>query len=334
MIPLVLIPFVCMLLMYIFCLFEDEELRPPCGLHVLGFKGCQVQIAWNPMVFDDTLDKHIIINLWNYKTSREYVVDPDTVSAMISFLPKTKNFVTVSVRTSTKCGKPSDVFIFQAPAQVIPKPRNLNAHQLGNSSVLLIWEKPEISAGALRGYSIHYYDQRGRRRSLTTKSNQCEIRHLISGLIQGIPYFFSVKTISVAGISEPITEEIILKPHVSSKPDMPTFEHEIVETDLFDLDLEEPCSSSEILTFIDENNTTKKKALKVTWLPDLKGNPGDRFSVQYRKKGESIFRCSGVEEERNFILLTTFHDNDYEVYVTSVDGSFSNDSRIQDIRFL
>ena len=43
--------------------------------------------------------------------------------------------------------------------------------------------------------------------------------------------------------------------------------------------------------------------IKVTWQPDIKGNPGSHFYVQYRKSGEIHFRSTNEELNEDSVVV-------------------------------
>ena len=72
--------------------------------------------------------------------------------------------------------------------------------------------------------------------------------------------------------------------------------------------------------------------IKVTWLPNVDGNPGSHFYVQYRRKGETIFEKSAEEFDEEFLVLRGFDTGQiYEMRVVSVDGDLSTASQIEEM---
>ena len=72
--------------------------------------------------------------------------------------------------------------------------------------------------------------------------------------------------------------------------------------------------------------------IKVTWQPDIKGNPGSHFYVQYRKSGEIHFRSTNEELNEDSVVVDDLEfDQFYDFRVVAVDGRFETPSQIQDV---
>ncbi|XP_022257142.1 neuroglian-like [Limulus polyphemus] len=72
--------------------------------------------------------------------------------------------------------------------------------------------------------------------------------------------------------------------------------------------------------------------LKVTWLPALEGHPGSYFYVQYRSKGESLWKNTTAELETDYTVVMGLERNTlYEMRVVSVDGPFETPSLIVEV---
>ena len=73
-------------------------------------------------------------------------------------------------------------------------------------------------------------------------------------------------------------------------------------------------------------------ALKITWHPNVDGQPGSHFFVQFRRKGETIFEKSEDEFDENFLFLRGLEPNQlYEIRIVVVDGDFFTESHIEEL---
>ena len=73
-------------------------------------------------------------------------------------------------------------------------------------------------------------------------------------------------------------------------------------------------------------------AIKIVWHPNVEGQPGSHFFVQYRRKGETIFEKSDDELDENFLILRGLEPNQlYEIRVVVVDGDFFTESDVEEV---
>ncbi|XP_044753750.1 neuroglian-like isoform X2 [Coccinella septempunctata] len=314
------------------------ELGPPTGLKILGCKATCVHLGWTPRVFDDLLGKKVIIKIWNDIVRREYSVDADQISAWVPFIPNSKNSVSIAFASNTHEGEYSNVIQFRAPDRTDianSSPQNFKVRQLGNSSVLLSWKKPEILIGWLKRYIIEYNQTTTGPKHIVKSftSEDEEVSYKITDLKHGY-YEFHLRTENSFGISNRSSASITLVHHISSPPKPPCFSWAVIETGETELDFEEACCSSEIVV-INECRRFKKKVLKIQWHPNSSGNPGDRFLVRYRQKGQGKFMSTDVQEQQMYTVIDVLKKQQvYEVFVTSVDGRFSTDSGIQEVHII
>lgn len=73
-------------------------------------------------------------------------------------------------------------------------------------------------------------------------------------------------------------------------------------------------------------------AVKIVWHPNVEGQPGSHFFVQYRRKGETLFAKSDDEFDENFLILRGLEPNQlYEIRAVVVDGDFFTESDVEEV---
>ena len=73
-------------------------------------------------------------------------------------------------------------------------------------------------------------------------------------------------------------------------------------------------------------------AIKVVWHPNVDGQPGSHFFVQYRRKGETIYIKSEDEFDENYIILRGLEPNQlYEIRAVVVDGDYFTESDPEEV---
>ena len=73
-------------------------------------------------------------------------------------------------------------------------------------------------------------------------------------------------------------------------------------------------------------------AIKIVWHPNVDGQPGSHFFVQWRRKGETIYEKSEDEFDENFIILRGLEPNQlYEIRVVVVDGEYFTESDPEEV---
>jgi len=71
---------------------------------------------------------------------------------------------------------------------------------------------------------------------------------------------------------------------------------------------------------------------KVTWQPQVDGNPGSHFYVQYRKKTETQWYMSDQQLNENYVVVQGLEQDDvYQFRVVAVDGEYGTPSLTQDV---
>lgn len=68
---------------------------------------------------------------------------------------------------------------------------------------------------------------------------------------------------------------------------------------------------------------------KVTWVPNTSGTPGSHFFVEYRKVGKPSFEKTNPQTNLDNIEVSLDPNQEYEIRVVSVDGTFETPSKLQ-----
>ena len=72
--------------------------------------------------------------------------------------------------------------------------------------------------------------------------------------------------------------------------------------------------------------------VKVTWQPQIEGNPGSHFFVQYKKESQAQFEDSRDELNKDSIVIRGLdYDETYLFRVVAVDGVHSTPSEVESI---
>ena len=67
--------------------------------------------------------------------------------------------------------------------------------------------------------------------------------------------------------------------------------------------------------------------IKITWQPQIEGNPGSHFYVQYKKEMATQYKSSGEELNEDSIVITGLDpDETYDFRVVAVDGDHETPS--------
>lgn len=74
-------------------------------------------------------------------------------------------------------------------------------------------------------------------------------------------------------------------------------------------------------------------SIKVIWMPAVDGATGMNFFVKYRIKSESSWILTHHEEVNDFVIVRQLLPSQlYEMVMVSIDGEFSAESQIQEIK--
>lgn len=77
------------------------------------------------------------------------------------------------------------------------------------------------------------------------------------------------------------------------------------------------------------------KCVEVNWIPDMEGNPGSSFRVVYRKNGQSQWKeTERIIDAMYTIIYDLIRDTVYDMAVVSIDGEYSTQSDVQEIKVI
>ena len=136
---------------------------------------------------------------------------------------------------------------------------------MGSSALLLAWKKPEEVNGKLKGYRIYYQEVVGTKlgpllerkpRINDPKTDKAKI----AGLKPHSKYRITVKATTTPGEGMPYYTECETNPQALEPPSMPRGKYYLLNPE----------------------EKTGHARVKVTWQPQIEGNPGSHFFVQVR----------------------------------------------------
>ena len=139
----------------------------------------------------------------------------------------------------------------------------LECFPMGSSALLLAWKKPEEVNGQLRGYRIYYQEVVG------TK---------LGPLLERKPRINDPKTdkAKIAGLKPHSKYRITVKATTTPGEGMPYY----TECETNPQSLEPPSRPRGKYYLLNPEEKTGHARVKVTWQPQIEGNPGSHFFVQ------------------------------------------------------
>ncbi|XP_044753747.1 neuroglian-like [Coccinella septempunctata] len=330
-----------------------RELVPkeaPQNLSIIEIHGKYLQVEWDPVPPESVRGtfRGYLVRIWNHASSQVYAVPPQVNRASIEFFPYSRNFVTVSVRNNKFIGPPSDAINFDAPQGAPNYPTLFEAHQIGNSSLLLQWNMPTQPNGILLGYKIYCTEVNSTYVNDATAFSFIVLDPLkfqtkISDLTPGATYKIGVAAINCVGESLTNYLDIQIYPHYPSQPSVPDFKYNI---NYVEIDTEEICiepvdhfekeDNEFYLTNMNNERSAKSSkrenpcyvTTRITWIPDIGKNPGSHFYVKYKMKGAPDYFVTDHEFRNDFMLLKHFDAcQSYDIIVVSVDDEFETESK-------
>ena len=198
------------------------------------------------------------------KNQREIIMRSDSTQALVrSFKPYAKNYARVLAFNGAYNGPPSNTIEFRTPEGKPGPTAMLECYPMGSSALLLEWQRPQEINGILTGYRIYYAKvdkselgpllerEPGIRSNRTTKAK-------LAGLQPHSKYRVTIRATTAAGEGMPFYTDCDSNPQATEPPSMPRFK----------------------VTHLNSGNEYVRK--KVTWQPQVDGNPGSHFYVQYR----------------------------------------------------
>uniref|UniRef100_A0A1W7RA45 Neuronal cell adhesion molecule n=1 Tax=Hadrurus spadix TaxID=141984 RepID=A0A1W7RA45_9SCOR len=271
----------------------------PVPIHTIHghFKGYKIQ-TWTPDEGEERL--------------REVTLLPNATRSLITiFRPYSKNLVTIRVFNEKYSGPRSEVLDFQTPEGTPGPVAFLEAVPLGDSALYLVWKRPLEPNGDLTGYRIYYEEVNGTELGAKLErqppiANPLETRAKLAGLKPDTKYRVTIYATTGKGQGVAYFIEAKTAKEADTAPDIPNFVWKSLP---------------------DEGG--KANGL-VRWMPAVKGRPGNYFYVQFRRKGESQWESTPVEENEDTTIVRGLELSTlYEMRVVAVDGRFQTPSKTE-----
>ena len=236
--------------------------------------------------------------------AREITMKSSSTRSLVqSFKPYATNYAVVYAFNGAYNGPPSNQIVIRTP-EGKPGPIDmLECFPMGSSALLLAWRKPEEVNGILKGYRIYYQEVQGTKlgpllerkpRIMDAKTDKAKL----AGLKPHSKYRVTVKATTTPGEGMPYYTECDTNPQAMVPPSQPRFKYHLLNPE--------------------ESGHAR---VKVTWQPQIEGNPGSHFFVQYKKENEPEFLRSDEELNKDSIVIRGL-DSDYTYHfrVVAVDG--------------
>ena len=255
------------------------------------------------------------IQTWTEKSGeekfREIIMKSDSTLAHVqAFKPFAKNYARVLAFNGAYDGPPSNVVVIETP-EGKPGPVDLlECFSMGSSALLLAWKRPEEINGMLNGYRIYYQEVEGTKLGplLERKPRIMNVRAdkaKLAGLKPHSKYRVTIRATTKVGEGMPYYTECDTNPQAPEAPDLPKFKYRVM------------------------NPEQGQSRIKVTWQPNINGNPGSHFYVQYKKQHEPQFISTKEELNEDSIVIRGLDpDYVYDFRVVAVDGSYEKPSEV------
>ncbi|XP_050519351.1 neuroglian isoform X1 [Diabrotica virgifera virgifera] len=301
---------------------ESKPEKAPTNFTLLAIQGpTTALLSWDPVPLESVRGhfKGYKIKTWSDTSSitKEIQVQGGNSKALVSnFDPYTKNYAVVYVFNEKYNGPPSDTLSFDTPEGKPGEMQGFEAYPLGSTGFLLKWEKPDKPNGILTGYNIYWskvdpfmkVDEPNPRKPQIMDPNLKRAK--LGNLLPGTKYRLYIAATTKAGESKRYFIERTTRAAGKIKPSKPTFEYQIIKPG-------------------------PPTTVRIHWLPAEDGKGGTSFFVKYRKRGESSFEQSRLEENDDWTDVAGLDDSSvYEFIVTAFDGKSSahmTDSDVQEI---
>ncbi|KAL3268610.1 hypothetical protein HHI36_007716 [Cryptolaemus montrouzieri] len=333
---------------------NNRELVPkdaPQNVSIIEIHGKHLQIEWDSVTRESVRGtfRGYLVRIWNHAASQVYAIPPEVTRASVEFFPYSRNFVTVAVRNNKFIGPPSDALSFDAPQGAPNYPVLFEAHQVGNSSLLLQWNMPTQPNGILLGYKIYCTEINDTYVNDQTAfsfviMDPLKFQTKLSDLREGVTYKIGIAAINCVGESLTNYLDVQIYPHDPSIPSVPDFKYHInyeeidadeicIEpTDHLDKEDDNDFYLSNLQTELPRKSSKKENpcyvTTKITWIPDIDKNPGSHFYVKYKMKEAPDYFTTEPELKNDFMFLRYFDAcKNYEIIVVAVDGEFETESK-------
>lgn len=300
---------------------EDVPAEAPTNFTLREVVGPRSAIvSWND-VNPDTIRgefKGYKIQTWTEESGeekyREIIMKSDSTYSLVqSFKPHAWNFARVLAFNGAYNGPPSNTIRFRTPEGKPGPVDSLECFPMGSSALLLAWKLPQETNGLLTGYRIYYQEVEGTRlgpllerhpRILREKTDKAKL----AGLRPHSKYRVTIKATTQAGEGMPYYTECDTNRQALIPPSRPKFKYIVMNPD------------------------SGYARIKVTWQPQIEGNPGSHFYVQYKKTMDTQFLSSEEELNEDSIVIGGLDPEfTYDFRVVAVDGNHETPSEVMPV---
>jgi hypothetical protein len=255
------------------------------------------------------------IQTWTEKSGREkfreIIMKSDATRSLVqAFKPYAKNFARVLAFNGMFDGPASNIVEINTPEGKPGPVDMLECFPMGSSALLLAWKKPEEINGILSGYRIYYQEVEGTRLGplLERKPRIMNVRAdkaKLAGLKPHWKYRVTIRATTKTGEGMPYYTECDTNPQELDPPDRPKFKYHVMDAN------------------------EGQSRIKVTWQPQIEGNPGSHFYVQYKKEKEPQFISTKEELNEDSVVIRGLDpDYVYDFRVVAVDGGHETPSEV------
>lgn len=227
-------------------------------------------VSWNPVSPESIRGefKGYKIQTWTEESGqekfREIIMKSDSTQSLVqSFKPFARNYARVLAFNGAYDGPVSNEAYIDTEEGKPGPVDMLECFPMGSSALLLAWSKPEEVNGILTGYRIYYQEVDGTNlgpllerepRIMKNKTDKAKL----AGLKPYSKYRVTIRATTSAGEGMPYYTECDTNPQSAIPPSRPKFNYRVMNP---------------------ENGHAR---IKVTWQPQIEGNPGSHFYVQYK----------------------------------------------------
>ncbi|XP_067134439.1 neuroglian-like [Centruroides vittatus] len=274
-------------------------------------------VAWNP-VPESSVRGHfkgykiqVSAYVGDIKYIKEEIVSHDQNETLLNILhPNIENKIAVFVFNGRYNGPRSEAFIV-APEGTPGPVVSFNAVPFGSSAFYLSWEKPLEPNGNLTGYQIFYEEVYGtllgpkveREPPITIPT---ETRAKLFGLNPATRYRITICATTRAGQGMPYFIEVETNRALDKPPEAPDFK------------------------WVVSSHGEDTPGIVITWIPAVGCDPRGQFYVQYRRKKESQWERTPLEEINTVIVVRSIElSRKYEMRVITVEDGFEVPSKIK-----
>jgi len=296
---------------------EDTPAEAPTNfiLHeVVGPRSAIVE--WTPVSMASIRGdfKGYKIQTWTEKDGeqkyREIIMKSDSTRSLVqSFKPYAKNFARVMAFNGAYNGPESNVIVIQTPEGKPGPVDSLECFPMGSSALLLAWKSPQEVNGKLTGFRIYYQEVDGTQLGPVLERqpriiNPTSDKAKLAGLRPHSKYRVTIKATTLAGEGMPYYTECDTNRQAVTPPSRPKFKFNVLHSD-----------------------SGRYARIKVTWQPQIEGNPGSHFYVQYKKDMATQFKSSEEELNQDSIVVGGLDPEfTYDFRVVAVDGDHETPS--------